>query len=155
MVQDRFKTTPRCPKMASSRPRWTRTGPIRFQERAKIGDIGQDGSQINPTRSQNYFPLWFCSYLSFFSFSFLFLWGALPPRKESTCQIPSLYSNSLLYSNYQTPPSCSICQTPLPLYYLPSTSPCITLVTSFPCIVIVYDLSNASSCKTLVNHLSV
>ena len=57
---------------------------------------------------------------------------------------------SLLYSNYQTLSYSSICQTSLPLYYLLYTSPCITLVTSFPCIILVYDLSNASSCKTLV-----
>ena len=154
MVQDRFKMAPRCPKMASSRPRWTRTGPIRFQERPKIGDMGQNGSQINPTRSQNYFPLLFCSYLSFFFPSLFFSFGKpFPLEKKALVKYPpciTIVRFSLLYSNYQTLSYCSICQTSLPLYYLPYTSPCITLVTSFPCIVLVYDLSNVSSCKTLV-----
>ena len=136
MVQDRFKTAPRCPKMASSRPRWTRTGPIRFQERPKIGDMGQDGSQINPTRSQNYFPLLFCSYLFFFPSLFFSFGEPFPLEKKALVKYPpciAIVRFSLLYSNYQTLSYCSICQTSLPLYYLPYTSPCITLVTSFPC----------------------
>ena len=153
MVPASFKTAPRCPKMASSRPRWTRTGPIRFQERPKIGDMGQDGSQINPTRSQNYFPLLFCSYLIYFPSLFFSFGEPFPLEKKALVKYPpciAIVRFSLLYSNYQTLSYCSICQTSLPLYYLPYTSPCITLVTSFPCIVLVYDLSNACSCKTLV-----
>ena len=93
-------------------------------------------------------PLLFCSYhfccfpSPFFSFG-----EPSPSKKKKQVKYPpciAIMRFSLLYSNYQTLPSCSICQTSLPLYYLPSTSPCITLVTSFPCIVLVYDLSNAS-----------
>ena len=72
-------------------------------------------------------------------FVFLLLYfplGSLFLRKKTLVKYPpciAIMRFSLLYSNYQTLPSCSICQTSLPLYYLPYTSPCITLVTSFPC----------------------
>jgi hypothetical protein len=91
---------------------------------------------------------------SFFFPSLFFSFGEpFPLEKKALVKYPpciAIVRFSLLYSNYQTLSYCSICQTSLPLYYLPYTSPCITLVTSFPCIVLVYDLSNASSCKTLV-----
>ena len=50
-------------------PRWPQTGPKGFQNRPKMGDMGQDGSKMSPTRLQNCFPLLFL--LLFLSFPFL------------------------------------------------------------------------------------
>ena len=69
MLQDGPKTAPRWPKMASSCPRWPQTGPKGFHNRPKMGDMGQDGSKMGPTRLQNCFPLLFL----FLSLSFPFL----------------------------------------------------------------------------------
>ena len=77
MAQDSFKTAPRWPKMASSCPRWPQTGPKGFQNRPKMGDMGQDGSKMGPTRLQNCFLSYFClfsfPFLSFSLLSFPFL----------------------------------------------------------------------------------
>ena len=94
MAQDGLKTAPRWPKMASSSPRWPQTGPKGFQDRPKMGDMGQDGSKMGPTRLQNCFPLLFL--LLFLSFSFLcfpflsFLFLSFPTKWGGS---PKLYKN--------------------------------------------------------------
>ena len=66
MVLRWSKMAPKWPKMASRRPQ---TGPKGFQTRPQMGDMGQDGSKMGPTRLQNCFPLLFL----FLSLSFPFL----------------------------------------------------------------------------------
>ena len=58
--------------MASSSPRWPQTGPKGFQDRSKMGHIGQDGSKLDPTRLQNCFPTptFALTFSYFFSFPF-------------------------------------------------------------------------------------
>ena len=80
MAQDGLKTAPKWPKMASSSPRWPQTGPKRFQDRSKMGHMGQDGSKIDPTRLQNCFPtpIFTLTFFYLFSFSFLSFFLSFP-----------------------------------------------------------------------------
>ena len=159
--------------------KWFKIGSRRPQDVPRWLQVGQDGRELAQSGSkrgprsatwakmalkliQQGLKITSLSYFVPTSFSFpslFFSFGEpFPLEKKALVKYPSciaIVRFSLLYSNYQTLSYCSICQTSLPLYYLPYTSPCITLVTSFPCIVLVYDLSNASSCKTLVNHFPV
>jgi hypothetical protein len=153
--------------------KWFKIGPRPLQDvprRLQVGqngrELAQAGSKRGP-RSATWAKMvfksiqqglkitlisYFVPILFLFSFFFPFE-DSFPLEKKALvkyllCIV--IVGFSLLYSNYQTLSYSSICQTSLPLYYLLYTSPCITLVTSFPCIILVYDLSNASSCKTLV-----
>ena len=106
MAQDGFKTAPRWPKMASSCPRWPQTGPKRFQNRPKMGDMGQDGSKMGPTRLQNCFPLLFLllsfpflffAFLSFSLLSFPFLCFAFLSFPTEWGGSPKLFLKNIFY----------------------------------------------------------
>ena len=164
MAQNGPKMATTWPKLGSRRPqdvpRWLQVGqdgPELAQSGSKRGPRWATWAKMAPKLVQQGFKITSLSYFAptflFFPFP-IFSFGEPPPfEKKALVKYPpciAIVKFSLLYSNCQTLPFCSICQTSLPLYYLPYTSPCIKLVTSFPCIVLVYDLSNASSCKTLV-----